>query len=948
MTVYRKTMADAYREMYPLNEDNMDLMRKAAKGSMQTIKFKDGKLKVDSFTASGIMAVYDKVNPKNKESMEKMINSGTKGQILKLQSLAMKAAGRKEEVEVDEALLKSRQTSQGKAHHDQVYGSSKIKLKDYHAPMVKGKRVGGSSKLFQKSATGYNIYHKTFSGAMQHAYAHAKKKFGITINPNEIDQKVASGPRKPSSGKTNRYGLKGDKGGIQVQVYNTGSDYELNMYKEEVELEEATERDILVALKKERIGGYFSGGKLYVAQRALETVRDILRGMKLTSMPKLVGEELTEGAWQLPVGPKGRAGLKKLLQKPVKAKDAIDAIDPYIGDDELFDDIGELDDKNPNQDARPLIRAAMKRLKIKEDMGVYQDAISKLVGEARQLKDPKKEMMVKSKDTGVIVIDKKDFKKYEKKGYFAVEETEVDEHKGKKPHKHPHPEGGPLATVDEDFTKADFGDNEDKNYHSENAVELAKKFGTKAEIKRMMEIQKAHMARRHITSSDQKERDKLISKYYPKLKEDLDEKVRYSAPTKDGKNTFQVIDRDTKGMRGKQDDYKMVIVDKKGKVVKDWGSHVTVDGAVMFAKNKKIIEDVELDEKVGYALVVQQKDGSREIVAKGSKGAMKSTAKKHGGLKQGKTFLTLTAKEIGDKVLGIGESLEEGKMKELHMYIQQKKSAEWIAKKMSLDVKTVKALMPEETVLERVDRFLESARSDAMKAMRRSGEFSDKDDDDVTASDDDVKAASKNIIAQMRKVVSLRGKFKVEFQNGKKEKIDPKIAQAVQQKYNSMRRPADKEKFQSQISKSKKDLLNALKESLEEAGDRAKEVADKHAKEKRQQTVDKKREDEKGRRDAESAAGKREQEKDTAQATDKRTSDRESAQKKKDAEIEKRKKKEASARSKREMDAASRERKREQEAEKRQKATEIKPKKTTQQESILSRIDEKIQERKNG
>ena len=34
--------------------------------------------------------------------------------------------------------------------------------------------------------------------------------------------------------------------------------------------------------------------------------------------------------------------------------------------------------------------------------------------EARQLKDPKKEMMVKSKDSGVIVIDKKDFKKYQK------------------------------------------------------------------------------------------------------------------------------------------------------------------------------------------------------------------------------------------------------------------------------------------------------------------------------------------------------------------------------------------------------------------------------------------------------------------------------------------------------------------------------------------------------
>ena len=37
--------------------------------------------------------------------------------------------------------------------------------------------------------------------------------------------------------------------------------------------------------------------------------------------------------------------------------------------------------------------------------------------------------------------------------------------------------------------------------------------------------------------------------------------------------------------------------------------------------------------------------------------------------------------------------LDEGRMKDLHMYIQQKKSAEWIAKKMKLDVKTVKSLM---------------------------------------------------------------------------------------------------------------------------------------------------------------------------------------------------------------------------------------------------------------
>jgi len=86
----------------------------------------------------------------------------------------------------------------------------------------------------QKSSTGYDLYHKDFSGAMQHAYAHAKKKFGITIDKDEISDKVATGPSKPSKGKTNSYRLKGDKGSVQIQVYNMGSRFELNMYKEEV------------------------------------------------------------------------------------------------------------------------------------------------------------------------------------------------------------------------------------------------------------------------------------------------------------------------------------------------------------------------------------------------------------------------------------------------------------------------------------------------------------------------------------------------------------------------------------------------------------------------------------------------------------------------------------------------------------------------------------------
>jgi hypothetical protein len=82
-----------------------------------------------------------------------------------------------------------------------------------------------------KSGTGYELYHKQFSGAMQHAYKFAKSK-GVTVDPDEIDSKVASGPRKPSSGKTNSYILDTNKKQkVHIQVANLDNKrYELNMY----------------------------------------------------------------------------------------------------------------------------------------------------------------------------------------------------------------------------------------------------------------------------------------------------------------------------------------------------------------------------------------------------------------------------------------------------------------------------------------------------------------------------------------------------------------------------------------------------------------------------------------------------------------------------------------------------------------------------------------------
>ena len=101
-------------------------------------------------------------------------------------------------------------------------------------------KMMGEESISEKRGSDYELYHKTFSGAMQHAYAHAKKK-GYTVDPDEIDNKVATGPKKPSAGKTNRYILGTDKKQkLHVQVANLDNKrFELNMYIEETDTDEA-------------------------------------------------------------------------------------------------------------------------------------------------------------------------------------------------------------------------------------------------------------------------------------------------------------------------------------------------------------------------------------------------------------------------------------------------------------------------------------------------------------------------------------------------------------------------------------------------------------------------------------------------------------------------------------------------------------------------------------
>ena len=83
-------------------------------------------------------------------------------------------------------------------------------------------------------------------------------------------------------------------------------------------------------------------------------------------------------------------------------------------------------------------------------------------------------------------------------------------------------------------------------------------------------------------------------------------------------------------------------------------------------------------------------------------------------------------------------------------------------------------------------------------------------DIDITATDKDVENASKNIILQLRKVITLRGIKPVVFASGK-EKVNPNIAQKALSIHQGLRRTDEKDAFQRKIAKSYKDLLNAVK-----------------------------------------------------------------------------------------------------------------------------------------
>ena len=120
-----------------------------------------------------------------------------------------------------------------------------VKVKDKYGVMrhqVKSGDLVKEESEQMNEASKYQIYHPSYSSAVQHAVSQAEKQ-GFTVDMDDYTQKVAFGPKKPSAGKTNSFSITlMDKNGkiskkkLQMQVYGMeGGKYELNMYTEEAE-----------------------------------------------------------------------------------------------------------------------------------------------------------------------------------------------------------------------------------------------------------------------------------------------------------------------------------------------------------------------------------------------------------------------------------------------------------------------------------------------------------------------------------------------------------------------------------------------------------------------------------------------------------------------------------------------------------------------------------------
>lgn len=193
------------------------------------------------------------------------------------------SASQKEEVELEESDLPSSKDTRKTVMVRHKTSGKELKIDASAVAKYKamGYELMKEEVELDEAKSDYEIYHKDFSTAVQHAIKTAEKR-GYKVDDDDWDRKVAMGPRKPSEGKTNSYSItlmdkngKPVKKALQMQVYNKGGQnpYELNMYIEDFDVNaifsEAMKKE-KEATAKDKNKSVKSGDKLSGKQEPVE------------------------------------------------------------------------------------------------------------------------------------------------------------------------------------------------------------------------------------------------------------------------------------------------------------------------------------------------------------------------------------------------------------------------------------------------------------------------------------------------------------------------------------------------------------------------------------------------------------------------------------------------------------------------------------------------------
>ena len=188
------------------------------------------------------------------------------------------------------------------------------------------------------------------------------------------------------------------------------------------------------------------------------------------------------------------------------------------------------------------------------------------------------------------------------------------------------------------------------------------------------------------------------------------EKHQARSKAKKDEYSYESVEEDTSGMTAAQKKkfdtlYKKMDGGKEHKAIRQKVHNpIKADDAFHALVKKMAMESIDESAKGmvgGFTVEIPKQTISGKTIGGGKNGIFVKA-------KTSRQAISMAAKRLGVdfKMLKVGKvvkegvesfaesiNLEEGKMKEFHDYIDQGKTAQWIAKKMGLDMKTVKELM---------------------------------------------------------------------------------------------------------------------------------------------------------------------------------------------------------------------------------------------------------------